>query len=191
MAFTELKIYPSGFLGSSVVPMVEESAVQAVRQRLFGTVVNSDTPAFSANRDVSILWKEVISGTPDFKGFDFKERILRAAVAAFGTKTIGAWVEAQHRSEYHTPYHQSWIEETLNYVLSSKPRAYPWSVWFPLMRCGQGEPIKGTSMAVRRILEESAEARSMSVEDFIVLWCRQPDGVNDLIASLNIVFGKR
>lgn len=191
MAFTELKIYPSGFLGSSTVAMIEESAVQAVRQRLFGTVVNSELPAFSANRDISALWKEVVSGTQDFKSFEFKERIVRAAITAFGTKTIKAWVEAQHRSEYHTPYHQSWIEETLNYVLASKPRAYPWSVWFPLMRCGQGEPIKGTSMAVRRILEESPDVRALSVEDFIVMWCRQPDGVNDLIASLNIVFGKR
>lgn len=191
MAFTELKIYPSGFLGSSTAPQIEESAIQAVRQRLFGTTVAADTPVFSANRDVTNLWKEIVSDTPDFKSFAFKERIIKAAIQAFGTKTIKAWVEAQHRSQFHTQYHQNWIEETLNFVLGSRPRCYPHNVWFPLMRCGQGEPISSPSMAVRRILEEVPDMHALSIEDFVVMWCRQPKGVDDMMASLNVLFGKR
>lgn len=190
MGSKSLKIYPSGFLGNPEVSLTQPLDLTTIKQRLFEKLPTNFVDNLSANREVESLWDDVVFGDPAYKSFEFREKILKVALRAFGTRSIFEWIAAQADSDMYTEYHHLWIDETLQYALEGKPRTYTYSAWFALFSCGSSDKSSLISPTVRRHFGTDG-SRDFSINDFLVAWVSQPRGIDDLIESLHILFGKR
>lgn len=191
MASIKLKIYPSGFLGSADVASTEPLDIVAIKHRLFDNSALGNVSAHTANREVSSLWEDCIAGDPEYRSFDFRVKIINAALAAFGTVTFRDWVLAQSESPYHTEYQQRWIHETVDYVFNDKRRQFTYNVWFPLITTGHADRAGINTDLVKSVIGTGAPYEHLPLRDFIQMWVSRERGVDDLLESLNLLFGKR
>lgn len=191
MASIKLRIYPSGFLGAANVATTEPLDIVAIKHRLFDNAALGNVSARTANREVVGLWEDCIAGDPAYKTFEFREKILKAALAAFGTRTIRDWVLAQSESPYHTEYQQRWIHETMDFVFNESRRKFTYNVWFPLITTGRSDRAGVNTELVKSILGVGAEFEHLPLRNFLQMWASRERGVDDLLESLNLLFGKR
>jgi hypothetical protein len=191
MTSINLKTYPSGFIGSSSVPQTELLTINSIKHKLFDSSPITNVPAHTANREVTSLWQDVLAGDTAYKTFEFREKILKCALAAFGTGQLYTWIVAQEKSNFHTGYHRQWIEETLEYVLTGKRRQYTENVWFSLIVLGDSDRAKLQSSTVIQQVMPGGPYHTLSIADFITMWAQADRGIDDMIASLHILFGKR
>lgn len=196
-----LKMYPSGFLGSALVAQTEPVAVITTAKQLFNKGLNPKVSRYVANEEVVSLWDATTAGTPEYKHFAFKERILRCALQAFGTQRVADWIGTQNDSPYFSDYHRRWIDETLHYVYGGKTRLMSENNWFSLLNTNNDTPRgERYSRVVKHYLlgEKLRSADDMhpyrgqiTFVDFLSDWCAKEDGIKDLLGSLNNLFGKR
>ena len=191
MALTieNLKPYPSGFLGNRYVAQSAPIDIIALKNRLFDNGPLADAVDHTCNMEAQSLWEDIEFGDEKVKSFDFREKIIKVALNAFGTDSFPEWIAAQEQSLKRGSYHQAWIEETVKFVLSGIPRDYSYNVWMNLITVGQHE---GKASAVlNEYFGFNSEYRGISIADFICMWVARPKGVDDLAASLKLLFGKR
>jgi hypothetical protein len=196
-----LKMYPSGFLGSSTVAQTKPAPAATVASQLLNRGLVRATSPHSANQAVIELWADVIGGSPEYKLFEFKERVLRCALSAFGTDGIVQWIDTQLPNPEFTDNHSRWFDETLLYVFAGQRRALSDNNWRALLSAGgQVNYSSQLSPTVRHFLlgecnkqfPSPCESRArLSVRQMLAHWCQQPAGVSDLMASLNVMFGLR
>lgn len=195
-----LKLYPSGFLGSASVLQTHPMDLVTTAKLLLNKSVVHSVSKYTANEEVVSVWGDLASGLPEFKTFEFKERILKCALRAFGTNTLLEWVATQSTSPELTELHHRWMEETLLYVFTGKRREMSNNNWRVLLSvAGTNTEAKGLSKLTTAIFygnmpscQFSAEYRAnISIKSFVHLWVQQPGGVVDLMASLNVLFGNR
>ena len=196
-----LKMYPSGFLGSAIAAQTAPMDVVSTAKRLFNKGMNPKVTRYVANQEVVDLWETVHAGTADIHTFAFKERILRAALAAFGTAKVIDWVGTQPESEYFSDYHRRWIDETLAFIFEGKRRELSENNWRVLLTTDRpayrGERL---SRSVRHYLmgERMWSAQmtqpyraDITWPELLGYWCAQEHGIEDLLGQLNNLFGKR
>ena len=196
------KRYPSGFLGSGTVATTRELTEEELRSRLFNLSAITSPEEHTANLEGTRVWDDVTFGDPKYRTFDFRERILRVAVSAFGTDNLYDWIKVQRESQEYSEYHAKWIDETLGYVLGNKSRRYTYGNWVTLLRAGNGGGSKLDSAVVKYFfrgegfpgehysVSQRVDGRT-SILDFIGLWVQVPGGIDDLISSLYVLFGER
>lgn len=197
-----LKSYPSGFLGSTTVAQTKPVDLVTQANQLFNKAALSTTVNwYTANQEVLDLWGDTSSGSPEYKTFEFKERILRCALSAFGTTTLFEWVQLQLSSPYYTQNHASWIDETMLFVFSGKNRHVSANNWRALIGVDHTSTSKlKLSQTIRHLflgerapdgLSQMGNLREVTIREFIHQWVQRPGGIADLVASLNVLFGKR
>ena len=196
-----LKIYPSGFLGSGTVTQTEPiDMLVNVRNLLNKNTVHKKTP-YTANQDAVAIWDEAMVNSANFKSFEYKEKILVVAMKAFGTKTLKQWIDAQVDNPMCGDTHYRWLDETLDYVMEGKRRIYQYNTWLMILSASRPDvEAKGYSKTMDKYLNRgipvlltnmSTNPKTMSIVDFISAWVSRPNGIEDLTASLNVLFGKR
>lgn len=196
-----LKIYPSGFLGSANVIQTEPiDMIVNVKNLLNRTRVNKSTP-YTASQEIALMWEEALMNSKEFKSFEYKEKILVLAMKAFGTRLFKHWIDAQVDNVMSGDTHYRWIDETLKYVLEGTPRSFQFNTWLTVLSAARPDTeAKGYSKVMYShfgngrptILQgPGRNPRTMTVVDFIHAWVSRENGIEDLTASLNVLFGKR
>jgi hypothetical protein len=207
-----LKIYPSGFIGSDQVQTTQSLDLTRLKDQLFNLSAISNPDNHTGNLDITALWESVISGTPEHATFAFKERILQCAGTAFGRATVYGWIAAQKQSPYFGEYHSLWLDETLQFVLSGTPRNHSVHNWKVLLRLKDSEPTSTDSSVVNYYLKGIGQAPQKSTalqfnsfdeaplvtklttatpfDVFVKAWCARKGGIDDLMSSLFLLFGK-
>ena len=207
-----LKIYPSGFIGSNQVQTTKNLDLTSLKDQLFNLSSITNPDNHTGNLEVTALWESVISGTPEHATFDFKERILQCASTAFGRESVYDWIVAQKQSPYFGEYHTLWLDETLHFIMSGIPRNYSVHNWGVLLRLKDNEMLaaetpatayyfKGIGQVPRRttplqfntaemVLDVPKLTNATPFEAFIKTWCSRKGGIDDLMSSLFLLFGK-
>lgn len=196
-----LKIYPSGFLGSASVIQTEPiDMIVNVKNLLNKTRVNKSTP-YTASQEVVLMWEEALINGKEFKSFEYKEKILVLAMKAFGTRLFKHWIDAQVDNTMCGDTHYRWIDETLKYVLEGTPRSFQYNTWLTVLSASRPDTeAKGYSKVMYShfgngkasiLVSPNRNPRTMTVVDFIHAWVSRENGIEDLTASLNVLFGKR
>lgn len=203
MPKTAYKVYPSGFLGSTEVATTKPIDLERIRDRLFDLSVVTNPDGHTANLEVTRMWGKVTAGDPTFKTFDFKEYILRTAISAFGTDNIYDWFASQVNSPYYDKWNARWIDETLMFIYAGKARELSTHNWTTLLQMVPADGSKIDSMIVKHFFFNQTFAGDSSshtfpesgvnttVCDFIKDWVRCKGGIDDLAASLYVIFGER
>lgn len=192
MAFegTQLKVYPSGFLGSTQVAMTQPIDIVALKNRLFDNGPMGDAVEHMANMEVQSLWEDIEFDDKAVSTFEFREKILRLAKVSFGLQNFAQWVFEQSKSPKRSAYQQQWIEETLKYVFEGRPREYTYNVWAMLITSGQHD-VTSYSQVIQDYFGPAGQRKDISLNDFLILWVSRSRGIDDIAASLKLLFGKR
>ncbi len=195
MADNNLKIYPSGFFGSSTNPQTLPLDLISKAKQLFNNALITKVSPYTASLDVIELWSTTINDDEEFKTFDFKEKVLKCALDVFGTEKLIDWLEAQMQSPEYSNNHAKWIDETVSFVYGSKSRDLSHNNWITLLTAGNNvriKPIMSDVVKYYLFNKGMLENRSnVTIRQFILNWVKQPDGINDLLSSLNVLYGKR
>lgn len=202
MASDKLKSYPSGFLGAVDVPMTEPIDVAVRARNLLSVQVHKQVSHHSANQDVADLIAELLTHGGERLSFEFCTRVLKVAKRAFGTKYFTDWILTQGQSPDFSINHAKWIDETIQFIFMGKAREMSRNNWIALLRSNNSaERFEPPSELARHYIFRDGNTkygpithmhnRSMSVDNIIVEWVRQPGGITDLLYSLDVLFGRR
>lgn len=197
----QLKIYPSGFLGSNLVPQTAPVDVITTAKQLFNKGLNPKVSRYTGNQEVVSLWDDACAGSPAYHTFDFKMQVVEAGLRAFGTFKLIDWIGMQAESPYWSTNHRDWIDETLAFVYDGRRRRLSENNWRVLLTADQ-DNLSGERLSriVRHyLLSEKLRSEAVThpfrgnitVGEFVADWCAREGGNQDLLGSLNNLFGKR
>lgn len=190
-----LIIYPSGFAGSSQVPLTPGRTPEQIARSLMSRQVNIHPQEIPASEQVRELMATLQAGGLPINAYDFADRTIRLALDLFSrTSSQGGWhdwILAQHEHGHMGPQHRNWIDETVNFIVLNKPRRIRANTWTSLINASNDDRISHpVTQEVRDILR-TRPVSSQSLTDWVWHWCMAPSGVYDLAQSLQVIYGPR
>jgi hypothetical protein len=194
----EFKIYPRGFLGAHLRERIEQQ--QRLMENNTGFVpvkVNAfkkPNGVDDYNHEVAALYASYIKRSADSTSFEFRDKVLHAALRAFGTPNFRFWFEAQFQSPVLSDLHYRFLDDTLKFIQGGR-REMSLETWGAIVSIANNDEGSGklsefaneffgiSSGGVNRY------ARDASLIDTIQCWCSQPNGIEDLLGTLHLLFG--
>lgn len=196
-----LKPYPSGFLGSNTVQQTTADNlydVKAAVNQMFNRPNTATASKFTSSVEVNSIWSDVLAGGSKVNTFEFKERVIKAAIKSFGTETFAEWLSAQSANPQFTKDHHRFIDETILFVRDGNKRDYTFSNWFLILGSDglENDTVKYTQIQQTYLLQNNQyqsgrNNTSKTIKEFVMDWVKQNKGIEDLTSSLFVLFGVR
>jgi hypothetical protein len=186
----EFKTYPSGFLGSAIVAQTTKNDLLRLKTQIFNNPTHPIAKE-TANLQVCKLWKNAVETNDVAKTFEYKSDVIKAALAAFGCTTLGEWVKAQRNAPGYGSFHEQWIVETVEYVMFQLCRKMGFQFWIRMLDQNVIDEKTTLSEPIERYFHTGGQYADLPITAFVHEWVKQPTGMDDLIQSLNVLFGKR
>lgn len=144
-------------------------------------------------KEVDDLYEEWSKNNTLIKTMEFREKIIKAAKNAFNNVSIYNWLNTQKYANTVTSTHENFISETIGFVLGS-PRSIQTSQWIRLLEVS--EKAQSINLDIdkyfnRNNIQNQLKFSSSLLTDFIVRWVSQPNGFEDMLLSLYVIFGDR
>ena len=193
-------LYPRGFFGAVMSPSIKKQpkpfsgSVNRLQPNvnLFHNQRSGDS--IMINENVEMLYAQLISREDTIDNFEFREKILKTALAAFGTPMFDFWYSQQKYSPSAGDLHREFLEDTLLFIETGTRSQHleTWNVLVTFSDKGDRENVLTeraaeffgiTSQGIRR------EPRHSSLIDVLCAWTAQPGGFMDLLFTLHILFG--
>lgn len=199
MGRSDFKLYPRGFLGAPQGPKIEKmprpfdeqlSRVQTQFSLLRPTESNSLVP----NQNVESLYSEYINNGARVLDFDFRKRVLITALNAFGTTMFDMWYQKQTTSPAFGDLHSQFIDDTLRFIADGK-REMSVETWGSLLTYSdKGELHREVSEYAAEFFGISTRGynrhrRNATLVEIIQQWTSKPNGFEDLLCTLHVLFG--
>lgn len=186
---SDLKTYPSGFVGSSLpVQVPPESKSESFRRMMDRTRLPGNDTRFTASAEVSQLGKLVALADPRLKEFESRVRVMQLFEAHMGAKSLDEWLMNQWRSGEFSDSHQRWVDETLGYVYGGRQRNLSNVTWASVLTAGGNTPCAGKKSQAHLSYLGS---NNPDLREMMVFWLRRPGGIHDLTNSLVMLYGPR
>lgn len=194
-----LKIYPRGFLGRPLEaqlklqprPFEARLNALAVRVNIFTPQVNT----VDANPTIEALYGQWINRAPETTSFEFRKKVMIAALHAFGTDSFYDWYSAQMLSPAFGDMHRRFLNDTLKFLMEGRRDMFI-ETWTSLVTVRDtGEKIEEFNQFEREffgIKDPEAQYRSPMNRQLVGIiqgWMSHPSGFNDLVGTLHLLFG--
>lgn len=145
------------------------------------------------HKEINDIYEDWRGDATLMKSMEFRERIIKAAKDAFNSYSIYQWFLMQGNTETLTELHQKFIYDTLAFVQGQK-RAIEAVQWIRLLEAS--EKTQGVKINVDRYFDnvnfkQEAKFSSSALSTFLVLWTSRPNGFEDLMITLFVIFGDR
>lgn len=186
-------VLQSGFLASSDADLFKN---EFVRNPMVDYVLDKDhlKPKMYMffNKEIDFIYNEWRAKPELLRDFDFRERVLKACFKAFNSKSIYSWFIFQKNSEYFTELHNKFVTDTIRFTLGYR-REIQNVQWISLLEAN----IKDQAVLVSVDEYFDSEAKSgnamasSSLVKFVKAWTSQPNGIEDLLVTLYVIFGDR
>jgi hypothetical protein len=192
-----MRMFPRGFIGAAPPPLVGRAA------RPFENIVDAHSFHFSTfiakglklpdNHEVEALYASYIKQAPSVTSVDFRLRIIRAALAAFGSDDFGNWIIQQYQCPAVGTMHRRFIDDTLRYIHTGRREMSPMT-WAEIIEITNNDKASEYSKEVRAYFGDTSYAanpfnNSIKVVDLIQMWVSVPNGIEDLLLTLHVLFG--
>lgn len=192
----QVVVYPRGFLGYDIGLPVQKQSTDITRVmadiRYNKVNVSRDRTVIS-NEEIEKLFKQHRLGDRSMVSMAFREKILLAAGTAFGTRSFFDWCKLQQDSPYFTDMHRRFLNDTFKFIATGE-RSMNTSTWNQIIavRPETPEDRKTTYLYQDffKIHLGALMARPAFINQTVVSWVSQPGGFEDMLATLNILFGK-
>ena len=188
------RIYPRGFLGATMGAPLEKIP-KPFGERLdlhqfhTGPTGKNGSKA-EVNVNVEMLYAKYIKEKNSSINHAFREQVLIVALSAFGTKNFTEWFEQQHMSPTTGDLQRQFLDDTIHFIKHGR-REICLETWDSLLSSYEVDsnitPI--TSYAIDFFGLNSRHNEPRMVIDIIQSWCSQPNGMEDLLGTLHILFG--
>jgi hypothetical protein len=190
------RLYPRGFLGKVLPPrLVAKAKPYEVRVRTTTSVgiVTPQQNTADANPVVEVLYAQYIKRAAATMSFEFREKILIAALDAFGDKNFLSWFEAQLQSPAVGDVHLRFLDDTLRFIRTGRRTMSleTWSSFLQMNDAGE-RPTDLTDYANEYFVVRMGprgDRSCCSLVNTIQEWLSQPGGVEDLLGTLHLLFG--
>lgn len=146
-------------------------------------------PAFSSHSghpDVVALYNEFIAPGAQVKNWQFRKRVIQLAVKLISGGSN--WFIAVDEDRRVQEYNYEFILDTVRFIATGRRRTSIYS-WPLLISSPEENVLAKEHGEVRKLFKELALTTSHTT--LIQKWCEQPGGIDDLMFSLNIIFGDR
>lgn len=195
----KLKLYPRGFLGSILEGRLQRKVGRVEDNFGFRTsiqqIFNAHQDVNDFNEDIENLYQDLAREAVGVGTFEFEERALTAALKAFGTDNFYLWFEAQYKNSAAGDYHGKFLADTIKFIETGR-RDVNLSSWnWLIVPSTDGTKISPASIETKQFFgfNEYGERRHRRNDDLVRViqdWCSQPDGLEDMLTSLHLMFGK-
>ena len=183
-----LRIYPSGYLGSSLVAAFVPDTETITKQfMMISTTETFDKKDIVGSAEVIALINE--SQADRKNDFEFNQRVIECAIEAFGIIDLKEWIIKNYDSGL-TYNHKLWIEETLAYIFEGKKRSCSNDSWGMLLTYKSNETGQDKKILpyTNQCLNQSNH-QMLFIKNVIWEWCKQSGGIDDMLSSLFLLFG--
>lgn len=202
-------LYPRGFLGFDI-GLASNDPSSNLDQVVQAIKFNKPVPKKDivvSNHDIDALWKEYNTGTQYVTQFGFREKILIAALRAFGTLNFKEWCELQEKSPYFTDLHRRFMNDTFAFILTGN-RSLNVQSWSSLIDISESNhKDREVNVDVDSLFTSDNDSSSQEyctlalditsmyakptkdLTNIIHFWVARHNGFEDMIASLQIFFG--
>lgn len=199
----KLKQYPSGFLGNPNIKQTDIDHSRTAKKMINQILSKPDTSGadsiHTSSQEINDIWKEVLANTPDFKSFDFKERILKFTLVAFGTEYFIEWVSTQSQNSNFSDLHQKFIDDTISFIYYDKKREYTLNNWLTLLDDSKDNQKTEKLSDIQKVFflqpnphkGVDVNMSSLTIKELVGDWVRKEGGIEDLTSSLFVLFGDR
>lgn len=187
-------VYPRGFMGFDIgLPVHKETPdikklVSAVRYNKYQGAANKAT---ISNNVIFALHQRSIFGSIDLDLPVFREKVIQAALGAFGTQSFLDWAELQLKSPYLSDLHVRFLNDTFEFIQTGK-RAVSVHNWDSLLTPQAASiPTRSTPykyMEYCRMQQVLPYRNPATVSGTVLNWLCQPEGFTDMLNSLYILF---
>lgn len=199
MADVPFKLYPRGFLGAMLEGRIEKKT--EMRETGLGwrfanaVVMRNQNEIDHSHPDVERLYSQYINRAPNCTSFEFKRDVLKTALTAFGTPLFDFWYRMQFKSPASGSLHREFLEDTLHFIQEGR-RNVSLETWGSLLN---GEEGRQGSDQISLYAEEFFGITSGGVHRYpsnrqltevIQRWCSKPNGLEDLLCTMHLLFGK-
>jgi hypothetical protein len=193
-----MKIYPRGFAGRELPirlaerPKPYELRIRSAKQ--IGMVVPT-TQVLDANQVVETLYSQYIKRSADTLSFEFREAVLIAALKAFGNLNFYSWYMTQLNLSTIGEDHVRFLGDICRFIQTGT-HEYRLETWATLLKpsseglrpfapCEQAKSFFCMAGGGYTALDVS----QYSLTNVIQRWCAQPQGIEDLLGTLHLLFG--
>lgn len=194
MPDSQLKLYPRGFIGAVLAPRVIKKHTQAETNQGFRTqdvaVLANQNRFDTPNPVVEELYNTYLLDSQSAKSFDFRQRVLQAALTAFGHLNFQLWFQTQYDNTSAGELHGRFLVDTLKFLDRGR-REMSLETWAAIITIDSGSDTIGPLPKEARDFFGIAQSwkRESDYPSIIQLWCSQPGGLEDLLGTLHILFG--
>lgn len=192
-----LRMYPRGFLGGNLEAQIERTP-KAFGNPIANTQYHVNDHKSAAdilpNSHVEDLYSSYIRQTASMGDFEFRKKLLKVALVSFGTDRFDMWYQSQFQSPAIGDLHSRFLVDTIKFISSGK-RDMSLETWGALLIItDEGDRVKGMTKDAKEFFGISADGvtrhpRNRSIIEIIQSWCSQPNGSEDLLGTLHILFG--
>jgi hypothetical protein len=192
----DLKLYVRGFFGSM---RMSTETYQGNRSRPILSVFDLNPEALKhvvCNESVVEIYNAVLRRQVIHTDFEFRERVIKVALNAFGVKNFETWVKLQKESPTFTQLHADFITDTVRFIATGK-RNLPSMTWERLIGPGSNDPTSEIEFdqSVFQHLPTGYSVRNQQVTDanlpnVLAKWLSHSGGFTDLVMTLYTLFGE-
>jgi hypothetical protein len=143
-----------------------------------------DEEIFSqGDQSIAELYRICENGMQDTRPLDFRFRVLDRALVLFG-EDFRAWMLLQRNDPNLIGYNIEFLRDTLTYITHGRRDMSPLT-WIELV-----SEVSENDIAQHHLTTpELAVPKGQSTSEILQLWCSRKGGFDDLMQSLNLLFG--
>lgn len=196
--FKGLRIYPRGFIGADLGVLPKSILLgheQRVRQHTFHpNMFQPEKPDVEVNRNVEEIWSFYMRNKGALANFEFREKLLKTALTAFGTKDFMTWTRLQYEGPVSGELHTKFLDDMLNYILTGR-RSLAVDAWSTMLVVrdihNNVTPVPHRHFTHDFFVDPNNpnRARNADLETVLILWTSHEGGFDDLIQTLHLLFG--
>lgn len=134
---------------------------------------------------VVALYDFYVNRTVSSTTWRFRKEVLETAIRLFGN--IGQWLADQDHNPRVVGYNLLFIKDTVRFVRTGERQMRP-ETWIELVNENE-EGLLPVSHAQNDTLRMVLATDEQKTSAFLAKWCSQPNGVEDLVCTLHVLFG--
>lgn len=199
LQFGEFRIYPRGFLGARLEPVLERKTNKTVPGLQYDiSLFNpSESKTIVANVAIEDLYAAHVRNEPSTGKFDFREKALIQILAAFGTMNFEFWYKTQYQSPSFGQQHIDFLDDTFRFIMTGKRRVSITN-WDAIVDASDKKVFNNQLPDNARVYFNRTTVEQLGLDgqrwqanlvDVVQDWMRRPSGFADLLTTAHILFG--
>lgn len=153
--------------------------------RQFCSRINEGDSLIFSKGDVTVetLWSFLKDRTITVDSWSYERRVLDTALRLFGD--FDQWLADNRANPRVIGYSAGFIDDTVNYINTGLRQMSPLT-WLELLHEGDDAPsVTSTHFTPSHLSVQVGE----STVQILQRWCAHPNGFEDLISTLHVLFG--